>query len=54
MVDKLEKSFGQRIVMEVEEDPSLIGGLIVRIGSTVYDGSLLQQLAGFKERLIAG
>ena len=54
VVEKLEKSLGQSVVMEVEEDPSLIGGLIVRIGSTVYDGSLLQQLAGFKERLMAG
>ena len=54
VVRKLEKSLGQRVVMEVEEDPSLIGGLIVRIGSTVYDGSLLQQLAGFKQRLMAG
>ena len=54
VAEKLEKSLGQRVVMEVEEDPSLIGGLIVRVGSTVYDGSLLQQLAGFKERLMAG
>ena len=54
VAEKLEKSLGQRVVMEVEEDPSLIAGLIVRVGSTVYDGSLLQQLAGFKERLMAG
>jgi len=54
VAEKLEKLLGQRVVMEVEEDPSLIGGLIVRVGSTVYDGSLLQQLAGFKERLMAG
>ena len=54
VAEKLEKSLGQRVVMEVEEDPSLIAGLIVRVGSTVYDGSLLQQLTGFKERLMAG
>jgi F-type H+-transporting ATPase subunit delta len=54
VVEKLEKSLGRSVVMEVEEDPSLIGGLIVRIGSTVYDGSLVQQLVGFKERLMAG
>jgi len=54
VAEKLEESLGQRVVMEVEEDPSLIGGLIARVGSTVYDGSLLQQLAGFKERLMAG
>ena len=50
---RLEKSLGQRIVMDVREDPALIGGLVVRIGSTVYDGSVLQQLSGFKERLLA-
>ncbi len=54
VAEKLEKSLGQRVVMAVEEDPSLIAGLIVRVGSTVYDGSLLQQLTGFKERLMAG
>ena len=53
VIGKLEKSLGQRVVMEVEEDSSLIGGLVVRIGSTVYDGSLLQHLAGFKESLLA-
>ena len=51
--EKLEKSLGKRVVIEVREDPSLIGGLVVRIGSTVYDGTLLQHLAGFKERLLA-
>ena len=54
VAEKLEKSLGQRVVMAVEEHPSLIAGLIVRVGSTVYDGSLLQQLTGFKERLMAG
>ncbi len=53
VVGKLEKTLGKSVVMEVEVDPSLIGGLVVRIGSTIYDGSLLQQLAGFKERLVA-
>lgn len=51
---KLELSLGQQVVMEVQEDPSLIGGLVVQIGSTVYDGSLLQGLKGFKEKLLAG
>ena len=54
VVKRLEKSLGRRVVMEVGEDSSLIGGLVVRIGSTVYDGSLRQHLAGFKERLLAG
>ena len=35
------------------EDPSLIGGGIVRIGSTVYDGSIRGSLEKLKERLVA-
>ena len=54
VVRRLEKSLGRRVVMEVQQDSTLIGGLVVRIGSTVYDGSLRQHLAGFKERLLAG
>ena len=51
---RLEKATGKRVEMAVEQDPSLIGGVVVRIGSTVYDGSVRQQLHGFKDRLLAG
>jgi F-type H+-transporting ATPase subunit delta len=35
------------------EDASLLGGAVVTIGSTVYDGSVRAQLAQLKERLVA-
>ena len=35
----------------VEVDPELIGGVIVRVGSRVYDGSVRGQLAALKRRL---
>ena len=35
------------------EDASLIGGAIVRIGSTVYDGSIKGRLERLKERLVS-
>ena len=54
IAQRLEKATGKSIKMEVEEDSLLIGGVIVRIGSTVYDGSVKQQLDGFKGRLLAG
>lgn len=54
LVRRLETSTGKRVVMEVRHDSEIIGGLVVRIGSTVFDGSLRQQLAGFKARLLAG
>ena len=51
---RLEKTTGKRVVMEIDEDPELIAGLVVRIGSTVYDGSLRQNLAGFRQRMVKG
>ena len=50
---RLEESTGKQIVMEVDQDPSIIGGLVVRIGGTVMDASLRQQLAGFEQQLRA-
>ncbi len=51
---RLEKTTGKRVVMEIDEDPELIAGLVVRIGSTVYDGSLRLQLKGFRQRMVEG
>ena len=35
-----------------EVNPSIIGGAVARIGSTVYDGSVTTQLQKVKERLV--
>jgi F-type H+-transporting ATPase subunit delta len=37
--------------MSTRIDPSIIGGVVARIGSTVYDGSVTRQLVRMKERL---
>jgi F-type H+-transporting ATPase subunit delta len=34
-------------------DPTLIGGIVARMGSTVYDGSVRTQLETLRERLVA-
>ncbi len=43
----------QQVRATYREDASLLGGAIVRIGSTVYDGSVRAQLQQLKQRLIA-
>jgi F-type H+-transporting ATPase subunit delta len=43
---------GKHIQLSVEADPSLIGGVVTRIGSTVYDGSIRTQLEKMRQRLI--
>jgi F-type H+-transporting ATPase subunit delta len=48
---RLESVTGKRVVMQVSVDPSLIGGVVAQVGSTVYDGSIRQQLKTFRNRL---
>ena len=42
---------GRVVTMTTKVDSSLIGGVVTRIGSTVYDGSVATQLAKFRDRL---
>ena len=48
---RLERLTGKRIRMRFTVDPSLVGGAVARIGSTVYDGSVRGQLANLERRL---
>jgi F-type H+-transporting ATPase subunit delta len=48
---KLADITGRKIDMTTTVDPSIIGGVVTRIGSTVYDGSIATQLAKLKEKL---
>jgi F-type H+-transporting ATPase subunit delta len=49
----LERLTGKRIRMRFTIDESLIGGVVARIGSTVYDGSVRGQLQMLERRLAA-
>ena len=42
---RLEKAYGQGIQIHFAEKPDLIGGMRIKIGSDVYDGSVLSELA---------
>jgi F-type H+-transporting ATPase subunit delta len=48
----LARATGREVQLETSVDPSLIGGAVARIGSTVYDGSVTTQLQKVKERLV--
>jgi F-type H+-transporting ATPase subunit delta len=41
----------KKVRVDFEQDPELIGGMVTRIGSTVYDGSVRNQLQQIKERM---
>jgi F-type H+-transporting ATPase subunit delta len=50
---ELERLTGKRIRMRLAVDGALIGGVVARIGSTVYDGSVRGQLSGLGRQLRA-
>jgi F-type H+-transporting ATPase subunit delta len=54
LVAGVGKLAGSRIEATFKLDNSIIGGTVVRIGSTVYDGSVRGRLERLKEALIAG
>jgi len=43
---------GKHVQLDVRTDPSLIGGVVARIGGTVYDGSVRTQLEKMKKQLV--
>lgn len=48
------KLAGGRVEATFKLDPSILGGAVVRIGSTVYDGSVRGRLERLKEALVSG
>ena len=50
----LEKLTGSTVVMEVQEDPSIIGGVVAKVGDLVLDGSVRSQIDSLRESLIKG
>jgi F-type H+-transporting ATPase subunit delta len=56
LVSRLKSALQQRtgnvVVITSREDPSLIGGLVTKVGDLMYDGSLKTQLALMKEAML--
>jgi F-type H+-transporting ATPase subunit delta len=49
----LRSATGKQITMRVSVDPALLGGVVARVGSTVYDGSVRTQLKKMRDQLVA-
>jgi F-type H+-transporting ATPase subunit delta len=50
----LSKRTGKEVVLEVQQDPALIGGIVTKIGDLVLDGSIRTQLLNMRETLKRG
>ena len=49
---RLSQATGRTVTMTRRVDPGILGGVVARIGSTVYDGSIATHLARMRERLV--
>jgi F-type H+-transporting ATPase subunit delta len=51
LTDSLSRLYGRAMSLQVERDESLLGGLIVRVGGEVIDGSVAGKLAAAQRKL---
>ncbi|MBW1878415.1 MAG: ATP synthase F1 subunit delta [Deltaproteobacteria bacterium] len=53
VIAALQQVTGKHVLIETRVDPSLIGGMIARVGGTVYDASVRTRLQNIKQRLLS-
>ena len=53
LVKQLSRLFGKRVVPHISLNPAILGGVIVKVGDTVMDGSVRRRLATLKQRMLA-
>lgn len=51
LADRLRAATGKHVRLSFRTDPNIIGGIVTRIGSLVYDGSIKTQLAQMRQQL---
>ena len=52
--ERLGEALGGEVILAVKEDPSLLGGIVVKVEDTVYDASAAGRLERFMGRLAPG
>ena len=50
----LATAAGGRVVVTPRVDPAILGGIVAKVGSRVYDGSVARHLARIRARLVSG
>ena len=53
IAEKLSVALGKEVIPNFRVDSGILGGLVVRTGDTIYDGSIRRRLEGLRRRLLA-
>ena len=51
LADTLSKKVGKKVELDIRTDPKLLGGFVVRIGSEIWDASVIGKINKFRESL---
>ena len=51
LAEALSRATGKQVEVKTVVDPSLVGGVVARVGDTVIDGSLRHRLEGLRQAL---
>jgi F-type H+-transporting ATPase subunit delta len=51
LADTLSKKVGKKVELDVRTDPKLLGGFVVKIGSEIWDASVIGKINKFRESL---
>jgi F-type H+-transporting ATPase subunit delta len=54
IADRLSKAIGKEVVPHFYVNPQILGGVVVRVGDTVLDGSVRRRLGTLRTRMLAG
>jgi F-type H+-transporting ATPase subunit delta len=54
IADRLSQVIGKTVVPHLNVDERILGGLVVRVGDTVMDGSLRKRLNSLRRRMVSG
>lgn len=52
LTESIRSMFGRTPILDVQVRPELIGGIMMRVGDTVYDGSIATRLEQFRQQMI--
>jgi len=53
VIAALQKATGKDVIIETQVDERLIGGIVARVGSVVYDASIRTRIENIKQRLLS-
>lgn len=54
IAEQLSRVLGKQAVLHVNVNPAILGGVIVKVGDTVMDGSVRRKLATLRGRILTG